>query len=314
MTSPLPETGACIEGIVLAGPTGSGKSQVALALAERFEKAAIVNADAFQVYRGIEILSAAPAEADRRRLPHHLYGALSLSESCDAARYAEMARTTLRKLIEEGFQPIVVGGSGLYLKALTHGLADIPPGDEALRARLESLSLDELVDWYRRLDPTGADAADLRNRRYVSRYLEISLLTGKPSSTVKRNFAEPDPDIDAFVIARDREDLYDRINRRTRSMFESGVVEEVRLLEGIPLSETAVKAIGLREIQALIENRKSEPEAIEEIRQATRRYAKRQVTWFRREKVFQSVCLEKDATPESAADQIMTALAPTQTR
>ena len=308
MTDPSSVPGIPPTPIFLAGPTGGGKSAVALALADRFDRAAIVNADAFQIYRGIEILSAAPSERDRFQVPHHLYGVLSLAESCDAARYAGMARETIASLAREGIRPIVVGGSGLYLKALTHGLAQTPPGDPVLREHLETLSLDELITWYRRLDPEGAETADLKNRRYVSRYLEISLLSGKPSSEVKREFAVPDPQVRAFVLTRDREDLYARINHRTRVMFDSGAIDEVRRFENEPLSPTAAKAIGLGEIRELIAGRLTESEAVEAIRQATRRYAKRQGTWFRREKVFQSVCLGKDATAESAADQIRGAI------
>lgn len=289
----------------LAGPTGSGKSAVALALAERIGKAAIVNADAFQLYRGYEILSAAPSAEDQKRVPHHLYGALSLEENCDAARFSTLARNTINRLAAEGTVPIVVGGSGLYLKSLTHGLAPTPPGDPELRAQLEDNSLDELVAQYREVDPEGAEATNLKNRRYVTRNLEISLLTGRPASELKREFARNAPKISAVVITRKREELYDRINRRTESMFSEGVVEEIRALADTELSVTAEKAIGLREIRAHIAGELSEAETIEAIQQATRRYAKRQGTWFRRETAFVEIALGSEENAASVADRIL---------
>lgn len=296
--------------LYLAGPTGSGKSEVALALAERIPGAEIVNADAYQIYRGYEILSAAPDASSRERAPHHLYGVLSLEEACDAARYAEMARPLLDRLIAEGKRPLVVGGSGLYLKALTHGLSDTPPADPALRARLDDLSHPALVDWFRRLDPQGAETADLQNRRYLTRYLEISLLSGRPSSELRRGFATATPELDAVFLTRDRPDLYERINERTSRMFSDGVVEEIRALDPNALSATARKAIGLQEVLDLLEGKTEESNAVDAIRQATRRYAKRQGTWFRREKVFQSVCLAPDETPDSAANRVLSLLDP----
>lgn len=294
--------------IYLVGPTGSGKSAVALALGARLGNAAIINADAFQIYRGYEILNAAPSHEDRQRLPHHLFGSLGLAETCDAARYATLARPLIEDLARRDIQPIVVGGSGLYLKALTHGLATTPPASPALRAELDEYSLDELVDRYRETDPEGAATTNLQNRRYVTRNLEISLLAGKPASELKRDFAISQPKIRGFLLTRERSDLYDRINRRTLAMFADGVVDEVRGLNPGELSLTAAKAIGLAEIQSLLAGEIDEIEAIARIQQATRRYAKRQGTWFRREFVFQSVCLDPDSTASSTARRIQESL------
>ncbi|MCB1063831.1 MAG: tRNA (adenosine(37)-N6)-dimethylallyltransferase MiaA [Verrucomicrobiae bacterium] len=304
--SPFTAQQATIDPVLyISGPTGSGKSAVALALAKSLGKAAIVNADAFQLYRGYEILSAAPSQRDQAEIPHHLYGVLSLTETCDAIRFADMARTVIDDLVSRDIQPIVAGGSGLYLKALTHGLAPTPAGDAELRAQLDDLSLSELVAWYQRLDPEGAAATNLLNRRYVTRNLEISLLSGKPASELKREFVVPEPHLRAVVLTREREDLYERINRRTAQMFQDGVVDEIRRLEGTPLSATAEKAIGLAEIRAFIRDETDQDSAIERIRQSTRHYAKRQLTWFRREKAFQSVCLDASETADSATDRIL---------
>jgi tRNA dimethylallyltransferase len=294
--------------IYLAGPTGSGKSAVAMALARRIGRAAIVNADAFQLYRGIELLSAAPDAADRAEIPHFLYGVLDPAESCDAVHYAALARAVIDDLARRDLVPIVVGGSGLYLKALTHGLAPTPPGDEQLREILATLDLETLAAWLTAIDPVGAAATNLKNRRYVTRNLEISLLGGRPASEQKQSFAVAEPIIRGIVLTRDRADLYRRIDARAASLFRSGVVAEVAALAGHPISVTAAKAIGLREIQDLLDGRLSEPDCIAAIAQATRRYAKRQETWFRREKAFQSVCLPPSETPDSASGRILAQL------
>lgn len=296
--------------IYLAGPTASGKSAVAMALARRLGRAAIVNADAFQLYQGLSRLSAAPEEADRSAVPHHLYGILAPTETCDAATYASMAREVIDRLLADGVVPLIVGGSGLYLKALTHGLAPTPPGDAVLREQLDSLPLESLVAWLTALDPVGAAATNLKNRRYVTRNLEITLLSGQPASRLKQSFAVADPEIRAFVLTRSRDDLYRRIDRRAAEMLRSGAVEEVAALNGTPVSATAEKAIGFREIRDMIAGRLSPEDCLASIAQATRRYAKRQETWFRREKAFQSVCLSPSETPNSAADRLMDWLRP----
>ncbi|NNE92115.1 MAG: tRNA (adenosine(37)-N6)-dimethylallyltransferase MiaA [Verrucomicrobiales bacterium] len=292
------------EPIYLAGPTGCGKSSVALALAEKIGSGEIVNADAFQLYRGLEILTAAPPQSDRDRVPHYLYGVLDLSESCDAARFSRLAEEKVTGLKAAGKIPIVVGGSGLYLKSLTHGLGPTPPGDAKLRVRLDAMSLEELVAELEKIDPVGAAETNLKNRRYVTRNLEISILTGVPASTLKRDFERSSPEFDGIYLTRERDDLYKRINRRTQAMFSEGLIEQVAELAGAEISPTAEKAIGLREIRSLLAGEISEAECIELIQQATRRYSKRQRTWFRREKQFQTICLAPDETPESVADRI----------
>lgn len=289
----------------LAGPTGCGKTGIALALARRLVRAAIINADAFQIYRGIEILSAAPAPREQTEIPHFLFGALPLDSTCDAIRFAGMARAAIGQAAAEGLLPIVAGGSGLYLKALTHGIAPTPPGDPALRETLAHLSTGELAAWFAALDPAGAAATNLKNRRYVMRSLEITLISGRPASEMKAQFAIPDPQIRAVILTRDRADLHERINRRTEQMFAGGVVDEIRRLAGTTLSETSQKAIGLAEIRALIAGETGRDEAVAAIQRATRKYAKRQATWFRRENAFQTICLSPDEPPETAVERIL---------
>ncbi len=290
--------------IFIVGPTGCGKSSVAMELAGKIgSKAVIVNADAFQIYRGLEILSAAPTKADLKRADHQLYGILDPADSFDVASYEKLATTTLDSLIRDGRVPIVVGGSGLYVKSLTHGLGPTPPGDPILRAELNQLSLDELVARLEAVDPVGALNTNLKNRRYVTRNLEISILSGVPASTLKRDFESKEPKFNGFLLAREREELYSRINLRTHEMFSDGVIEEVKRIH--PVSDTAEKAIGFREIRRLISNEISQEECIELIQMATRRYSKRQRTWFKREKGFTTIELEPSSTADAIASQIL---------
>lgn len=299
-----------MNGVVhLAGPTGAGKSALALAVAEA-AGAEIINADAFQLYRGLEILSAAPTAEEKSRVPHHLYGVLGPEEACDAARYAALAREALDGIAARGQRALVVGGSGLYLKALTHGLADLP-SREAMRAELSAHPPEENVARLRVLDPAGAARMNLTNPRHVIRALEICLLTGRPASEARAAWDGPDPEgLRGVFLARERDDLYRRIDRRVLAMFDAGVVEEVRALSGVAVSTTAEKAIGLREIRALLAGESTRDGTIAAMQQATRRYAKRQGTWFRRERWLKTVCLGAEDTPDSLASEVVRAFFP----
>lgn len=288
--------------LYLAGPTGCGKTAVSLALARLVAPVEIINADAYQIYRGLEILSAAPGPEEQAVCHHHLFGSLDPSEENDAAEHARRTHATLATIPDESL-PLVVGGSGLYLKAITHGLAPTPKGDPALRAELDAEPLEALVARYSELDPAGAAVTNLLNRRYVTRNLEICLLTGRPASELKSAWVESAPQIRAVYLQRDRTDLDSRIARRTATMFDSGVVEEVGRLRD--LSPTAAKAIGIREIKALLRGEIDEATCREAIRLATRQYAKRQENWFRRETSFVPLPLPADEPPDITAARIV---------
>ncbi len=289
--------------LYIAGATGTGKSSVALALAAKLG-AEVVNADAYQLYQGVEIVSAAPGAAERALVGHHLYGCLGLDEECNAGRFSRLARPVLDSLSARGVRPLVVGGSGLYLKSLTHGLSDLP-ADPTLRAELEALADDELVARLRGLDPAGAEAVNLRNRRYVMRAVEISILSGRPMSEVKTAWAGGEqPEFDGVILERPRAELYRRIDARVGQMVDAGLLDEVRALPE-HLSATAEKAIGIRQVREHLAGGCSLDDCLAEIRQASRRYAKRQLTWFRREAGFQRVCLGEAEHPESAAERVL---------
>ena len=195
---------------------------------------------------------------------------------------------------------LVAGGTGLYVRALTHGISDLPAANAKLREQIESVSLDELQGRYAALDPEGAARIDLKNTRRLVRALEVCLLTGKPFSTFREEWSEPKCAA-GVLLTRDRAELNSRINERVLQMFKHGLLDEVRSAENV--GATAEQAIGFREARACLRGDISQAEAIAQIQQATRRYAKRQLTWFRRERSFELLNLTT-LSPESAIELI----------
>ncbi len=277
----------------IVGPTATGKSELAADVAGEIG-AEIVSADAFQIYRGLDLLTAKPDASTLAKAPHHLIGTAPLHEEMNAENYRCAATRAIDEINSRGRLAIVVGGSGLYIKALTHGLAPLPEADPRLREKLNAMSLDELRTQLAELDAEAARTIDTKNRRRVVRALEICLLTGKPASEVvvprrRDDSGLPGSPIPATAatgvfVFRDREELYQRINQRVEAMFEQGIIEEVRAAE--LMGATASQMIGLREIRELLDGRMSLMQCIAAIQQATRRYAKRQLTWFRRQTSF----------------------------
>src|SRR5437016_9993071 len=257
----------------IIGPTATGKSELAADIAREIG-AEIVSADAFQIYRGLGLLTAKPEVSTLAKAPHHLIGTVPLSEEMNAEKYRRVARSVIENINSRGKLAIVVGGSGLYIKALTHGLAPLPEADPKLREKLNAMSLDELRSRLAQLDPEAGRTIDPKNRRRWVRALEICLLTGKPVSaqrsqwTVAASLREAratavmkartnashseaatvrasTTQVTGGFVFRDREELYQRINQRVEAMFERGVIEEARTAGAT--GATASQMIGLRE-------------------------------------------------------------------
>lgn len=277
-----------MQALYICGPTASGKSSLALQMAEELD-GEIVNADAFQLYRGLEIVSAAPSSDELRQVPHHLYGVLEPTEAADAQVYTQLARPVIAEILSRGKTPIVTGGSGLYLKFLTHGAAPLPTGNPQLRADMDARPLADLIAQLEALDPLEASRTALQNRRFVSRALEICILSGQKASDLRDQWESKTHEISSqlrgLVIQRTRPDLHARIAQRTRAMLSGGALDEVAALADV--STNCEKAIGFREIRALLAGTLDRNTCEEAINAATRQYAKRQETWFRREKWLQ---------------------------
>jgi tRNA dimethylallyltransferase len=267
------------ETVIIAGPTGAGKTDLSLRLAE-FLHGEIVGADAFQIYAGLPILTAQAPEAMRAGIPHHLVGTVDPADAYDAGRYLREVQPILQRIVAHGRTPIVVGGTGLYIKALLGGLEEMPGNDPALRKQFAAQTMAELIARLEELDPKAPSALDLANRRRVERALEIVLLTGKPLAASRTGKKATPSGIRVLLVTRDREDLHARIAANVLTMFEQGVEQEVALLPEENTGPTASMTLGLRELRALARGEISSDEAKDAIFSATRRYAKRQMTWF----------------------------------
>ena len=257
--------------LFIVGPTATGKSDLAAEVARRCN-AEIVSADAFQIYRGLDLLTAKPDHETLAKVPHHLLSAIPLSEEMNVEKFRALALKTIEEIHARQKTAIVVGGSGLYIKALTHGLAPLPVANRKLREQLSQFSAGELYVRLKMLDPETARAIDKKNPRRLIRAIEICLLTGRPASAVvaaavtAADLLELPPATAAattaaaatrgIFVVREREELYDRINGRVEAMFANGVADEVRNLG--PIGRTAEQTLGLREIRQLIAGEISE--------------------------------------------------------
>lgn len=288
--------------IYVCGSTATGKTGVSIALANQLG-GEIVNADAYQVYRGLDTITAAPSAEELSQAPHHLFGILNPTEDFDAQQYIDLAKPVIAGIQARGKTPIIVGGSGMYLKFLTHGPSPLPSGDDELRAKLDALSESELIAQFEKLDPTGATQTNLKNRRYVTRALEICILSGEPMSELKTDWEQSNEETEkhlrGILLEWDREELRERIKIRTQRMMDSGVIEEVAAHE--TLSKTCEKAIGVRDIQSHLRGEITRGRCQELIYFATCQYAKRQRTWFSKEKWIKHISV----TNESTTNQLM---------
>ena len=286
----------------VVGPTASGKSELAADVAARCG-AEIVSADAFQLYRSLPLLTAQPDATLLRKVRHYLIASVPLIEEMSAEKFRTMALAAIGEVHGRGKSVIVTGGSGLYVKALTHGLAPLPAVDPRLRDELNALSLEEINIRLAAVDPLGVQTIDRKNKRRLVRALEISLQTNEPASARRSQWSSSDQQVAGVFVFRERDDLHERINRRVEQMFNRGVIEEARVLG--ELSATAAKTLGLTQLRQLLEGKISEAGCIAAIQQATRRYAKRQLTWFRRQTNFESLNLSLLKDHEGAVDWIL---------
>ena len=278
---------------IVAGPTASGKSAKAMELANDLN-GVIINCDSQQIYDGLPILSAQPPESDKAEIEHRLYASLHPNDVCSAGNYREIALPVIEDVINSGKTPIICGGTGLYIKALIEGLSPMPDIPQNVRdevvARYEKMGAEKFYDELKARDPVMAERFHVNHKARIIRAMEVLEATGKSLAEWQKEDREGPPDHWLFEIHKilpERETLYERCNSRFVWMVENGALEEVeafnkRLLSGevnagVPLT----KALGLEELTLYLKGELSKDEAIERAQGHTRRYAKRQVTWFR---------------------------------
>ena len=286
--------------ICLAGPTASGKTALAVELAKEFD-GEVVSCDSMQVYRRMDIGTAKPTKEEMQGIPHHMIDVASPEEDYSVSRYCAQAAPIVEDIVARGKTAIIAGGTGLYMDSLIRGNDFAPFPSTGVRQRLEAQAdaegLEAMADWLRSVDPEAAER--IHDRKRLLRALEVYLETGKTISAHNAETKDLPPRYDAVWIGlrfADRQDMKDLIDRRVDRMAEEGLVEEVRgLLEsGLPRDATALQAIGYKEFLGVLEGTATEAEALAEVKLRSRQYAKRQLTWLRRNPAIHWIEWEKE--------------------
>ena len=291
--------------IFIAGPTAVGKSEIALRLAEQLG-GEIISADSMQVYRGLDIGTAKPLPAERARVPHHLIDICDLKENFDAAQFIRLAQKAVEEIQARNKIPIFCGGTGLYFKAYLSGLGEAPATNPELRAELEAASFESLLRELQERDPAAYAQIDKQNPRRVVRAVEVIRLTGKKFSEQRAEWkaqrAVP-AKINFYCFTRPPADLHACINARVDAMFAHGLVDETRelLTHGLEQNKTAMQAIGYRQVVEHLRGERPLAETVELVKSRTRQFAKRQLTWFRRQLDPEWIELKPGESPEKCA-------------
>ena len=275
--------------VVVQGPTASGKSKLAIAIAKAF-RGAVVNADSLQLYAGLEVITDRPGEADMDGVPHYLFGVMDPSEQGTVAAWLDKAVEVVHRVRADGYMPVVVGGTGMYVRALTQGLTPIPEIPERIRrearTRLNRIGGESFLKELKMLDPVAAGRLPAGDGQRLLRAYEVVRATGKTLSEWGAE-RKSEPAVDArfltIALAPPRTAIYAAIDRRFDEMMAAGALEEVRILRALNLNPelTAMKAVGVRELSAYLDGETSLKDAVDAAKRSTRNYAKRQLTWLR---------------------------------
>lgn len=299
--------------VLLAGPTAVGKSELALVLADRVG-GEIVSVDSMQVYRGLDIGTAKPSPAERTRVPHHLIDVVEPTDSFNAAQFVRLASEAVAAIQARGRVPILCGGTGLYFKAWLSGLGEAPASDPKVRSELTVKPLPELLGELARSDPETYARIDRQNPRRVIRALEVIRLTGKPFSAQRAQWkaeASTRSAEWAFGFTRPTAELRRRIDLRVDEMFQRGLVAETEqlLARGLAQNPSALQALGYRQVYEHLLGKRSLAATIELVKIRTRQFAKRQMTWFRRQLRLKWIQLNEDQPASAIAERLASQLA-----
>ena len=290
--------------ICLAGPTASGKTALAVELAKEFD-GEVVSCDSMQIYRRMNIGTAKPTQAEMQGIPHHMIDVADPEEDYSVSRYCAQATPIVEDILARGKTAIIAGGTGLYMDSLIRGNDFAPFPSTGVRERLEAQAdaegLEAMAAWLRSVDPEAAER--IHDRKRLLRALEVYLETGETITEHNRRTQAIPPRFTPVWLGldfADRQRLYDRIDLRVTKMLEMGLLEEIRelLASGVPEKATAMQAIGYKEFVDALAGRQTLEAAADQVRQSSRRYAKRQLTWFRRNKAMHWLTREEQTTAE----------------
>ncbi len=297
--------------LILSSPTASGKSYVALRVADHIP-VEIISADSRQIFTHMTVGTAKPTKEELAAVPHHFIDELEPGTPWNAGKFASEARIVIEKIFDRGRVPFVVGGTGLYIKALIEGIVDVPAVDSALRRsitnRFEQEGLDQLVGELRKVDPTGSEIIDTKNPRRVIRALEIYYMTGMTREEIQSKSNDPlQYPVLWFGLNWNRDALYKRIEERVDHMLERGLIDEVRaiLAMGCPKHANALQSVGYAETIGYLEGKYSGEELIQRIKKNTRRFAKRQITWFGKNEKIRWIDIRSNEDLDNAALRIV---------
>lgn len=301
--------------IAVVGPTASGKTALAVQIAKKYG-GEIISADSMQIYKGMDIATAKPTEEEKQGIPHHLMDFLEPTESFSVSQYVDLAHRAAVDISSRGRLPVLCGGTGLYVRSflenITFAQEDTDPAlREEIAGRYETLGGQSLIDHIRSFDPVTADKLLPSQRKRIIRVIELYESTGRTmSQQLEDSRKEPSPyDVTAIgLTCADRQKLYDRINRRVDIMLSQGLLEEARQFYAGYKGQTASAAIGYKELKPYLDGEISLEQAVEKLKQETRHYAKRQLTWFRRDEYIRWIETDKCADILSEAEKIIDTL------
>ena len=299
--------------IVIVGPTASGKTGLSVALAKELG-GEVISADSMQIYRGMDVGTAKVTPEEMEGIPHHMIDVADPEEAFSAARFVEMADPILQDILARGKTAVIAGGTGLYVDALIQGRAFAPhPGTgkrEELEREADSLGMEAMLERLREIDPESAERLHLSDRKRILRALEVYEETGRTITAHNLETRAVPPKYDPVWIGlafRDRKDLYRRIDRRVDRMLEQGLLEEISglLARGVPETSTAMQAIGYKEFLPVLAGEMTPEEAAEQVKRGSRRYAKRQLTWFRKNERIRWILQEDPPDPAAVLSEAL---------
>jgi tRNA dimethylallyltransferase len=294
--------------IFLVGPTCVSKSSVSIQLAKDIH-AEIVSCDSMQVYRGMDIGTAKPSKEEQIEVSHYMIDCVDISQEYNVSLYVQDANKIISEIQSRNKTPIIVGGTGMYVRALIDGLFEGLSGDEKVRneldKRAETEGLDSLYEELKKVDSISFLKIKSKDKKRIIRALEVYYVTGKPISSFQTQWKKK-KDVCIIGLNRDRKNLYERINSRVDKMFEDGLIEEVKGLmqKGLVENKTARQALGYKEVISFLEGKSSFDETKEVVKMMTRRYAKRQLTWFRKDDRVKWIDIAKEESIESVVKKI----------